>query len=117
MKGYKREDRVAELLMEEISSIILRDVKDPRVTGVTITHVRVSPDLQHAKVFYIKSFGEGEDAGEGLTKSAGFIRFELKKRLRMKFIPHLTFVYDDNFDHADRIDRILKEISSDDEEI
>ena len=116
MKGYRREDRVAELLLEEISSIVIREVKDPRVSGVTITHVKVSPDLHHAKVFYISSMGNQLEAGEGLANSAGFIRYELKKRLRIKYIPQLTFVYDDSFDYGERIDRILKEIGSEDEE-
>ncbi len=116
MKGYKREDRVAELLLEEISSIVIREVKDPRVNGVTITHVKVSADLQHAKVFYINSLGDQFEAGEGLKHSAGYIRYELKKRLRLRYIPQLTFIYDDSFDYGERIDKILKEIESEDEE-
>ncbi len=110
MKGYRREDRVAELLLEEISAIVMRELKDPRVSGVTITGVKVSPDLGYAKVFYISTFGNNDEAGEGLRHSAGFIRYELKKRLSLRHIPQLNFIYDDSFDYGERIDRLIEEI-------
>ena len=116
MKGYRREDRVSELLLEEISSIVLRELKDPRVKGITITHVQISADLQHARVFYISTFSSSQDVEKGLYSSAGFIRRELKKRLRLKYIPELKFIYDDSFDYGNKIDQILKDLKGDDSE-
>jgi ribosome-binding factor A len=114
---YRRSDRVADLLQREIADLLLRRVKDPRVEGVTITGVKVSGDLQHARVFYCvmnSPRGEGKEAvAAGLEKARGFIRQELGKRLHMRYVPHLEFHYDGSFDYGDKIERVLRELRKD----
>jgi ribosome-binding factor A len=114
---YRRSDRVADLLQRDIADLLLRRVKDPRVDGVTITGVKVSGDLQHARVFYCV-MGSPKEGGTkavaaGLEKAKGFIRQELGKRLHMKHLPHLEFHYDTSFDYGDKIESLLKELRKD----
>jgi ribosome-binding factor A len=114
---YKRCERIADLLQREIADLLLRRVKDPRVDGVTLTGVKVSADLQHARIFYCvmgSSKDEGKEAvAGGLEKAKGFMRQELGKRLHMRYVPQLEFIYDTSFDYGDRIERLLKELHKD----
>lgn len=124
MKGsrfmeYKRCDRVADLIQREIADLLLRRVKDPRVANLTVTGVDVSADLQHARVFYCIMGGNSDEnsrkhASLGLEKAGGFIRQEIGKRLRLRYIPQLDFQYDTSFDYGDKIERLLKELHKDD---
>jgi ribosome-binding factor A len=114
---YKRSDRIADLLQQEIAELLLRRVKDPRVAGITITGVDVTSDLQNAKIFYCLMGTHGEQerahASEGLKKAAGFIRQELGRRLYMKHVPRLDFRYDTSFEYGDKIERLLKKLHED----
>jgi len=112
---YKRSDRVADVLQKEIADLVFRRVKDPRVANITVTGVDVTPDLKHARVFFCVMTGTAdekakEEAGSGLDKAKGFIRQELGKRLRMRFVPQLAFHYDTSFEYGDRIERLLKDL-------
>jgi ribosome-binding factor A len=102
---------VAGLIREVISEIVTLRIKDPRVQGVTITYVDMSPDLKAAKV-YFSSLADGMDQmhREGLYSAQGFIRRELRKELDLKYIPELSFFYDSSFDHSFKISKILKEL-------
>ncbi len=112
---YKRSDRVADLLQREVAEMLYRTIKDPRVGGVTVTGVDLSPDLRNARVFYVfrGSAEEGERAAEGLAKAKGFIRRELGKRLQLRYAPDIHFKYDTSFDYGDKIERLLKTIQND----
>jgi ribosome-binding factor A len=114
---YKRADRIADVLQREIADLLLRRVKDPRVDGVTITGVKVSGDLQHARVFYCVMGSRQEEGKEavaaGLNKAKGFMRQELGKRLHMRYLPQLEFIYDASFDYGDKIERLLRELHRD----
>jgi ribosome-binding factor A len=109
---FKRSDRIADLLQREIADLLFRRVRDPRLAGLTITGVDVSPDLQNAKIFYciFGEAGEEEKAGaaSGLAKARSFIRQELGKRVQLRYMPQLDFRYDGSFEYGDRIERILK---------
>lgn len=113
-----RSKRVGDRIREEISDLLLRKVKDPRIGFVTITGVEVSKDLRAAKVFY-SILGELEDrqrAADGLASAMGFIKRELGARLQLKFMPEIVFAYDSSMEYADRIERLLMEIRRDDDE-
>ncbi|MFZ2448845.1 MAG: 30S ribosome-binding factor RbfA [Syntrophobacteraceae bacterium] len=115
---YKRSDRVADVLQKEIADLVLRRVKDPRAVNLTVTGVQVTPDLKHARVFYCVMSGSADerakqDAASGLEKAKGFIRQELGKRLRLRYIPQLYFEYDISFEYGDKIERLLKDIHRD----
>lgn len=106
-----RKQRVSELLKQTISDIIGQDIKDPRVQGVTITDVVMSPDLKSAKVFFSSlNDGKVDLHTEGLSKAEGFIRRRLKEELDLKYIPLLTFFYDSSFDYSDKISKLIKDI-------
>lgn len=115
----KRAARVGDLVWKELADLLLRKVKDPRVAGVTITGVEVSPDLQHARVFYCLRGSlterDRENAEEGLFKARGYIRQELGKRLQMRYVPEVDFRYDPSFEYGDKIERLLKELRKDEQ--
>ncbi|MDI6689035.1 MAG: 30S ribosome-binding factor RbfA [Actinomycetota bacterium] len=107
-----RTSRLAEIFKKEICDIIRRELKDPRIGFVTITAVEVSPDLKHATVFLsvLGEESEQEDTLEGLESARGFIKTELGKRIRIKFLPDLTFKIDKSIEEGMRISELLKRI-------
>ena len=109
--GYKRADRLGELILKEISQMILReDIKDPRVRAAVLTDIRITDDLGFARV-YFTVLTEDADKKEilvGLQSATGFIKRELSKRLRIKRIPDFHFEYDDVLEEGYRVDDILK---------
>ena len=116
--NFKRADRVAELIMAEMADIIFRQVKDPRVDGVTITAVKVSDDLRNAKIYFVEMGKDecSEDVKAGLQKATGFVRRELGKRLQLRFVPEIMFVHDKSFGYGNRIDKLLADIAKQEEE-
>jgi ribosome-binding factor A len=114
---YKRSDRVADLLRREIAELLLRRVKDPRVAGVIVTGVELTPDLRYAKVFFCITGGCSDEVKEnatvGLSKAKGFMRQELGKRLYLRHLPQLDFQYDASFEYGEKIERLLKELHRD----
>jgi len=107
--SFKRSDRVADLIRAEISDILLKQVRDPRTRNVTVTGVKMTDDLRLAKIFFVP-MGEdisGGDAQEGLERAASFLRRELGKRLQLRYVPELKFIFDKSFEYGDRIERLL----------
>ncbi|MBU0517078.1 MAG: 30S ribosome-binding factor RbfA [Proteobacteria bacterium] len=105
-----RTQRVGDLIREEVSWILGRRVKDPRIKMATITGVDVSPDLRNAKVFFSVLGDEVQwtSTQEGLAAAKPFIRRELSDRLRIRRVPDLVFVADRSLERAERIDRLLR---------
>lgn len=113
----ERAERFARVMKEELSALLLRGVKDPRVSEaglLTITHVRVSDDFGVARV-YVTLFGADQEKErallKGLKSASAFLHAELGRRLRTKKIPELRFFLDSSSDHASRVESLLKEIS------
>ena len=106
----RRVDRINGLLREEISKLLLREIKDPRLSGLlTITQVTTSSDLRNAKV-YLSVLGDDEAntaALQGIQSAATFLRKQLRERLRLKYVPFLTFEIDDSMETADHIFRLM----------
>ncbi len=100
------------MLLEEIAQVVRRVVKDPRTQGVTLTEVRLSADLRHARVYYsvLGDDRRQEEARKGLTSARGVIRREIGRHLRLRYVPDIEFFFDPSFDHADRIERLLRQI-------
>jgi ribosome-binding factor A len=107
---YQRSDRVGDLLVELISELLRREIRDPRVHGVTITSVKVTKDLKQARVYFnLLGGGGGRDSVlAGLRSAGGFIRSRVGKELNLKFVPAIEFFYDDTEDQAQRIEDLLK---------
>ncbi|MBQ3033139.1 MAG: 30S ribosome-binding factor RbfA [Deferribacterales bacterium] len=111
MQESLRTRRVAELLRKEISSIITNHVHDPKVHDVVITEIRVTKDMDLARVYFTSYHKEGiENIKKGLERSNGFIRRELIKTLHMKKVPRLEFIIDDIGDEAKKIDVLLEKL-------
>jgi len=120
--GSRRAVQLGNTLRAELSELISRRAKDPRLEGfITVTGVEMADDLKTGRVYFCL-MGEEQSSSKrrrqveaGLASSAGFFRRELGRRLRLKHLPELSFTYDESFDYAGRIERILKEIHEHDE--
>ena len=104
--------RVAELMQEEIADLLLRHLKDPRLALATVSRVEVSPDLRHARVYvsHVGSEAEQQAAMEGFQHAAGFIRGQLSKRLRLRYVPALDFQLDTSIAYGVRISSLLHQL-------
>lgn len=113
----RRTRQVGELLKEELTDIIRKEVKDPRIGFMSITEVDVTPDLRQARV-YVSVLSEEEREGtmDALASAAAFIRHHLKPRLRMRQIPYLEFRGDRSMEYAQHITETLREIHKQDAE-
>jgi ribosome-binding factor A len=112
----RRADRVAEALQELIADLLLREIKDPRIGLVTVTHVTISPDLRHARVFF-SCLGDEEQRTRslhGLRSAAGFVRSQVARRLNLRVAPEIVFALDPGPEQAERIARLLKDTPPDD---
>jgi ribosome-binding factor A len=103
---------VSELIHRELSLLLMREARDPRLSSVTLTGVDVTPDLLLARVHFSVLGGEeeGEAALAGFTHAAGFLRSELAGRVRLRFAPELVFELDRSSAHGQRIDQLLEQI-------
>ncbi len=109
---YKRADRVRVLVQKELAELLLTKIKDPRLDLVTITRVNMSDDLRSARVFV--SVAEGQEripsVLAGLKSAAGYMKRELGRRLDLRHMPELRFVYDESFDRAETLEEILRTV-------
>jgi len=105
-KEFARSQRVAEQIQRELADLLQFEVKDPRVSMVTVTEVEVTGDLAHAKVFY-SAAENNPDLQKGLEKSAGFLRSQLSQRMLMRTVPQLHFVYDASIERGMRLSRLI----------
>ena len=118
LMGSVRIEKVQELIKQEASEIIMRELKDPRIGFVTITEVDVSSDLHNAKL-YVSILGSDkqiEDTWKGLNSSLGFIRRELAHRIRLKFIPEIKFFMDTSLQYSAHIQELLIKVQKDEEQ-
>jgi len=109
----KRVARVQELIQKEISELLLFKVKDPRLSAVSITKVKMSPDLRRAVVFYsvFEDDLNREDVQRGLESAAGFFRREVGRAVSLKFVPEIIFQFDRGLEYAQHIDQVLKNLT------
>ena len=113
MQNY-RPTRVGELLQAEIADLLLRQLKDPRLSMATISRVDVSPDLREARI-YVSRVGSEDEQKEtmaGFDRAVGFIRGQLGRRLKLRYTPSLTFLLDTAIADGVRISRLLHDLTS-----
>lgn len=113
-----RVEKLQELIKQEISQMILQELKDPRIGFVTVTQVEVTGDLREAKV-YVSIMGGDEQVKEswqGLQSSLGFIRREIGKRIRLRFTPEISFALDKSLDYSAHIQELLLKIKMDEQQ-
>ena len=113
-----RVERVNSLIRQEISELLQRQVKDPRLGNfVAVTEVSTSPDLKYAKVF-VSRIGSEEEKREtlsALASASGFFRRELSRRLRLRHVPELSFQRDDSIERGDRLLQLIDQVISDED--
>jgi ribosome-binding factor A len=112
MPQSHRPDRIGEELRMEISELLVRAVHDPGIGFVTLTHVEVTPDLQHARVYYttLGQMAARLETERALARAAPFLRRQIGRRLRLRRVPELHFTFDQNIEAQDRVERLLREL-------
>ena len=111
----RRQRRVSELIHRELSMLLMREVRDPRLAGITLTEVKVTPDLQIARVYYtvLGDAEEVEAAAVALQSAGGYLRTQLAAQVRLRLVPELVFQLDQSAEHGRRIDQLLAQIADD----
>jgi ribosome-binding factor A len=109
---YQRSDRVGDLLIEIISELLRKEIRDPRISKVTLTGANVSKDLRHARIYFnvLGERGNRKEVLAGLKSATGFIRSKAGKQLNLRFVPTIEFCYDETEDEAQRIDDLLNQV-------
>ena len=113
--GQLRIDKVQEFIKQEVSQIIQKDIKDPRVGFVTVTDVEMTRDLRHAKIF-LSLMGSDEQkkaTWEALNRALGFMRSEIGKRIRLRCTPELSLHLDKSLDYSNHIQKLLLQLEKD----
>jgi ribosome-binding factor A len=111
MKSYPRSARAADQIQRLLSELIRLELKDPRVHMLTITDVEVSTDMSHAKVFVttLDAPEQRKDTLAGLAHAAGFLRSALSRKLTLRTVPQLHFIYDESVERGTRLARLIDE--------
>jgi len=115
---YKRSERVGDLIGQEVASMLLAgDIKDPKIGFVTITRVKMSPDMKHARIFFSVMGDEKtvKQSGYALNRARGYIRRVLAKKVQLKYVPEIIFELDDSLEHSMRIEELLQDIKEQDD--
>ena len=113
-----RTQRVAERIRKELSEILLYEVTDPRLEGVTVTDVVVDRELEYARVFVstVEGAVREEEVLEGLTRAAGFLRFNLSQRIDLRSFPQLRFKWDPTAERAERMEELFASLKEEEED-
>lgn len=113
--AIRRADRVSDLIKAELSDILHKEIRDPVIGPVTVTDVKMSSDLRIARIYFVRLGSDlnAAEAEQHLQKAAGFLKRELGKRVSLRYMPDLLFVYDKSFEYGSRIERLLAEIRKD----
>lgn len=112
MIRFKRAQRVGGQIQKELSDLLLKEIRDPRLHTVTIMRVNITDDLRWARIFFTTSEGE-EQKGEalaGFKSASGYLRRQLSQRLELRYMPALEFLYDEGFETASRVNKVLKTV-------
>ena len=114
-----RPDRVGDQIRQELSQLLSRGaVHDPGIGFITLTRVKVSPDLQVARVYYTTLGDEAarRQTAKALERATGFVRRHIGDRLRLRRVPELHFQFDESVAHQDRVEQILRELHEEEEQ-
>ncbi|MBU2547773.1 MAG: 30S ribosome-binding factor RbfA [Proteobacteria bacterium] len=108
----RRVSRVEDLIREEISRLLLYKIKDPRLSAVTVTRVKMTGDLKKARIYYgvFDDRLDREDVSRGMERAAGFFRREVGRVVGLKFVPELEFEYDRSLEYAQHMDQVFRDL-------
>jgi ribosome-binding factor A len=107
--------RIAERVRKELSELLIKDINDPRLQGISITDVEVDRELAYATIYYssIEGSTRVEEIQAGLEHAQGFLRSELAQRIELRVFPRLRFRYDPTFERAENIERLFASLETD----
>ena len=109
-----RPKRVAEAIKNELSVLLLQKVRDPRLQGVSISKVEITPDLKRAKIYFVLPGDRDKGkAKKGLEKAKGFFRSQLASRMNLRYTPELVFFHDRHNEETERLDEIFRQLAGD----
>lgn len=112
MRQGGRAQKVADQIQRELSAILHRELRDPRVGMITLTGVEVSPDCAHATVYFTcLDSSHVADATTGLRRAGGFLRTQLAKRIKLYTAPELRFVYDESIERGAHLSKLIDSVS------
>ena len=117
MIPFARADRVGGLIQKALSDILHKQVKDPRLEMITITGVKMTPDLRLARIYFSTPDGKNrlESAEQGFRSALGYLKRALSQRLALRYMPDIQFIYDKTLDYGEKIDKLLNRIKMEDE--
>jgi ribosome-binding factor A len=115
---HNRPERVAQMVQELLGELFARGMRDPRIGLVTITGVKMSPDLREARVYWTVH-GDPEQrkqTAKGLDNARGFLRREIGSQVKLRVVPELQFTYDEAIDRGERIEQLIRKVHDEDRE-
>ena len=112
---FPRARRIAEQIRQELADILWREMKDPRVAGVTLTAVEVTRDLEHAKIWFTMLAGDRAATEQALQHATGFLRTELAHRMRMRLVPKLKFQFDESVTRGAHLSELIDQAVAEDQ--
>jgi ribosome-binding factor A len=110
---FKRADRVGGQVQKELSDLLLKEIRDPRLDSVTVMHVNITDYLRLARIYFsVGGGGEERKLGAlaGFKSASGYLRRKLSSRLELRHIPQLEFLYDESFETATKLNKVLKTV-------
>ena len=112
MIRFKRAQRVGGQVQKELSDLLLKEIRDPRLLAVTIMRVNITDDLRSARIFFSTPEGQEHkaEALAGFKSASGYLRRQLSQRLELRYMPVLEFYYDEGFERATQINKVLKSV-------
>lgn len=108
---HRRPERVAEMVLRELAVMLMRDLRDPRLKGISITRVKMTDDLRHGRVFFSHLEGRtrASEAIKGFARAAGFIRHQIGDALGLRYTPDFVFEFDPGPESAARVEQLLRD--------
>ena len=118
MSTHNRPERVAQMVQQLLGERFARGMRDPRIGLVTITGVKMSPDLREATVFWTVhgDADQRKHTATGLDKARGFLRHEIGTELKLRITPNLHFIYDEAIDRGERIEQLIRQVHEEDKD-
>ncbi len=116
MSTHNRPERVAQVIQQLLGELFARGMRDPRIGLVTITGVKMSPDLREARVYWTVhgDASQRKHTAKGLDKARGFLRREIGLQLKLRMTPDLHFTYDEAIDRGERIEQLIRSVHEED---
>ena len=116
MVSKMRASRIADRIREELSEMLIQEISDPRLTGISITDVTVDREIAYADIYVsaLEGAQRADDVLAGLDHAQGYLRHELSQRVDLRVFPRLRFHWDPTFEKAEKIERLIASLHQDD---